>query len=63
MIAGSEIAVMVFLAWMAIVIPINMLGGLLIITLPRMARTWRILRAVRCGELSFEGLEEEAARG
>lgn len=62
MLAGADISVTDFLVWMAIVIPFNMLGGLLIITLPRMARTWRILRAVRRGELSFEDLEEEAAR-
>lgn len=62
MVAGADISVTDFLVWMAIVIPFNMLGGLLIITLPRMARTWRILRAVRRGELSFEDLEEEAAR-
>ena len=62
MVAGADISVMDFVQWMAIVIPFNMLGGLLIITLPRMARTWRILRAVRRGELSFEDLEEEAAR-
>lgn len=62
MVAGADISVTDFLVWMAIVIPLNMLGGLLIITLPRMARTWRILRAVRRGELSFEDLEEEAAR-
>ncbi|WP_089775837.1 formate/nitrite transporter family protein [Ruania alba] len=60
MFAGAPIALTEFLAWFAVVIPLNMLGGLLVITLPRLARTHRVLRAVRTGEVSLETLEHEA---
>ena len=49
-----------FLEWFAIVIPFNMLGGLLVIALPRVIRTWRILSALRRDELTLEQLEEQA---
>ncbi|WP_420734086.1 formate/nitrite transporter family protein [Brevibacterium luteolum] len=39
MVPEADISVTDFLVWVTIVIPFNMLGGLLIITLPRMART------------------------
>ncbi|GHD03903.1 formate/nitrite transporter family protein [Zhihengliuella salsuginis] len=60
MLAGADISVTDFLTWFAIVIPFNMLGGLLIITLPRMVRTRRILRALRTGTVSLEELERQA---
>lgn len=49
-----------FLQWFAVVTPFNMIGGLLIITLPRLVRTYRILIGVRRGEISLEEPEEEA---
>ncbi|UFU06668.1 formate/nitrite transporter family protein [Ruania halotolerans] len=61
MFAGADITLWQFLSWFGVVIVFNMLGGLLVITVPRLARTHRVLRAVRNGELSLEKLEEEAA--
>ena len=61
MLAGASITVGDFLSWFVVVIPLNMLGGLLIITLPRLLRTRRILSAVRRGDLSLEDLEKEAS--
>lgn len=60
MLAGADITVGDFLEWFAIVIPFNMLGGLLVIALPRVIRTWRILSALRRDELTLEQLEEQA---
>ncbi|GAA4282914.1 formate/nitrite transporter family protein [Brevibacterium daeguense] len=60
MLAGADISVLDFLGWFALVIPFNMLGGLCIITLPRVIRTHRVLKAVRTGELSLEKLEHQA---
>lgn len=59
MLAGADITIGQFLEWFAIVIPFNMLGGLLVIALPRMIRTWRILIGLRRGDLSLEELEEQ----
>lgn len=59
MLAGADISILDFLRWFAIVIPFNMLGGLLIIALPRVVRTHRVLRAVRNGTISLEDLERE----
>lgn len=50
----------IVMIWFAIVIPFNMLGGLLVISLPRVIRTRRVLWAVRRGEVSLEELEEQA---
>lgn len=61
MLAGADITVLDFLGWFVVVIPLNMLGGLAIITLPRLLRTRRILSAVRRGDLSLEDIEEEAS--
>lgn len=61
MLAGADITIPDFLQWFAIVIPFNMLGGLFIITLPRLVRTHRVLKAVRTGEISLEDLEDEAS--
>ena len=60
MLAGAGITVGDFLELFAIVIPFNMLGGLLVIALPRVIRTWRILGALRRDELTLEQLEEQA---
>lgn len=60
MLAGADISMLDLLKWFAIVIPFNMLGGLALITLPRVVRTYRVLRAVRKGTVSLEDLEREA---
>lgn len=60
MLAGADISMMELLKWFAIVIPFNMLGGLLLITLPRVVRTYRVLRAVRTGAVSLEDFEHQA---
>ncbi|UFU04260.1 formate/nitrite transporter family protein [Ruania suaedae] len=59
MFAGAEISVLQFVGWFAAVIPLNMIGGLVVITLPRLARTYWILRAVRQGDLTLEDLQRE----
>lgn len=59
--AGAEISFLDFLQWFGIVIPFNMIGGLLIITLPRVVRTWRLLRGLRRGDFSLEELERQAS--
>ena len=61
MMTGADISILDFLQWFGIVIPFNMLGGLLIITLPRIVRTRRVLWAVRRGRISLEELEEQSA--
>lgn len=60
MLAGADISIGAFAQWFAIVIPFNMLGGLLVIALPRVVRTRRILWAVRKGQLSLEDLQERS---
>lgn len=61
MLAGADISIGDFAQWFAIVIPCNMLGGLLIISLPRVARTLRVLRGIRAGSIPLERAEEQAA--
>lgn len=61
MLAGADISIGQFLTWFAIVIPANMLGGLLVISLPRVIRTWRVLNGLRRGEFTLEDLEEQAS--
>ncbi|MBE9404598.1 formate/nitrite transporter family protein [Brachybacterium sp. Marseille-Q2903] len=61
MLAGADISIGQFLTWFAIVIPVNMLGGLLVISLPRVIRTWRVLSGLRRGEFTLEDLEEQAS--
>lgn len=61
MLAGADISIGDFAQWFAIVIPCNMLGGLLIISLPRVARTLRVLRGIRAGSIPLETAEEQAA--
>ncbi|WP_144589403.1 formate/nitrite transporter family protein [Brevibacterium casei] len=60
MFAGADISFLQFLQWFVIVF--NMLGGLLVIALPRVMRTYRVLRAVRRGEISLEELQEQASQ-
>ncbi len=60
MLAGAPISLADFAAWFAIVIPANMLGGLLIIALPRVARTLRVLRGIRSGAVPLERAAEQA---
>ncbi|WP_453984329.1 formate/nitrite transporter family protein [Brevibacterium casei] len=62
MFAGADISFLQFLQWFVIVIVFNMLGGLLVIALPRVMRTYRVLRAVRRGEISLEELQEQASQ-
>lgn len=38
-----------------------MLGGVVIITLPRLVRVWELLLAIRRGELTLDPEEDEAA--
>ena len=45
--AGAETTYLQWLIWCAWVIPLNMLGGLAIITLPRLVRTWELVAAER----------------
>src|SRR5699024_7489014 len=51
--AGAETTYLEWLIWFAWVIPLNMIGGLLILTLPRLVRTWELVTAER--ESSREG--------
>lgn len=60
MLAGADISILDFLQWFAVVIPFNMLGGLFIITLPRLIRTYRILVGARTGDISLEDIEGKA---
>ena len=48
--AGWEYSYLDWLTWVAWVIPMNMIGGLVIISLPRLIRTWELLMAERRGE-------------
>lgn len=45
--AGAEATYLQWLIWCAWVIPLNMVGGLLILTLPRLVRTWELVVAER----------------
>ena len=61
--AGWDYSYLDWLAWFAWVIPLNMIGGLVIISIPRLIRTWELLMAERRGErisdASFEEEEED----
>ena len=48
--AGWDYSYTDWFVWFAWVIPLNMVGGLVIITLPRLIRTWELLMAERRGE-------------
>ena len=45
--------------WFAWVIPLNMIGGLVIISIPRLIRTWELLMAERRGERISDASSEE----
>lgn len=45
--AGAAISYLSWLVWFAWVIPLNMAGGLLMLTLPRLVRTWELVREER----------------
>jgi len=45
--AGADISYLSWLVWFAWVIPLNMAGGLLMLTLPRLVRTWELVREER----------------
>lgn len=52
--AGWDYSYADWLAWFAWVIPANMVGGLLIITIPRLVRVGELLLAIRRGELALQ---------
>lgn len=56
--AGAEITYGQWFVWFLWVIPANMLGGVLIMTLPRLLRSGELLMAIRRGELSIEDEED-----
>lgn len=58
--AGWERSYLDWLAWFAWVIPANMLGGLLVITLPRLVRVGELLLAIRRGELALHPDDSDA---
>ena len=62
MFAGADVSIPQFLQWFGIVIVFNMLGGLLIISLPRLLRTRRVLWGVRKGRISLEELQQQSAQ-
>ncbi|WP_152353872.1 formate/nitrite transporter family protein [Brachybacterium subflavum] len=45
--AGADIGYMDWLVWCSWVIPLNMIGGLAILTVPRLVRTWELVRRER----------------
>ncbi len=45
--AGADLAYLDWLLWFAWVIPLNMIGGLAILTIPRLVRTWELIRKER----------------
>lgn len=57
--AGWDYSYTDWLVWFAWVIPLNMVGGLVIITLPRLIRTWELLMAERRGERISEATIED----
>lgn len=61
MLAGADISIGDFVEWFAIVIPCNMLGGLLIISVPRVGRTYRVLRGIKSGAIPLERAQEQGS--
>ncbi|WP_460706224.1 formate/nitrite transporter family protein [Luteococcus sediminum] len=57
--AGWDASYADWLLWFAWVIPANALGGLVIITLPRLVRIGELLLAIRRDELALEPEEDE----
>lgn len=56
--AGGGPTYLEWLVWAAWVIPANMVGGLVIITLPRLVRVGELLLAIRRGELALHPEQE-----
>ncbi|WP_323188817.1 formate/nitrite transporter family protein [Brachybacterium halotolerans] len=48
--AGADIPYTDWLVWCAWVVPLNMAGGLVILALPRMVRTWELVRRERAAQ-------------
>jgi formate-nitrite transporter family protein len=48
--AGAETTYLEWLIWFAWVIPLNMAGGLLMLTLPRLVRTWELVTEERAAQ-------------
>ncbi|WP_420897503.1 formate/nitrite transporter family protein [Brachybacterium saurashtrense] len=59
--AGADITYLDWLVWCSWVIPLNMLGGLVILTAPRLVRTWELVRAERDAKAASPA-EEDARR-
>lgn len=57
--AGWDYSYLDWFAWFAWVIPLNMIGGLVIISIPRLIRTWELLMAERRGERISDASSEE----
>lgn len=49
--AGSAMSYLQWAGWFAWVIPLNMLGGLVILTFPRLIRTWELIRKERASQV------------
>lgn len=50
--AGAEDTYLQWLIWFAWVIPLNMAGGLVMLTLPRLVRTWELITEERAAQRS-----------
>ena len=57
--AGWDYSYSDWFVWFAWVIPLNMIGGLVIISIPRLIRTWELLMAERCGEKISDASSED----
>ena len=57
--AGWDYSYSDWLVWFAWVIPLNMIGGLVIISIPRLIRTWELLMAERRGEKISDASSED----
>ncbi|HEX7349774.1 formate/nitrite transporter family protein [Brachybacterium sp.] len=63
--AGAEATYLEWLIWFAWVIPLNMAGGLVMLTLPRLVRTWELVTEERDAqrERRRSSAEDEPAAG
>ncbi|MDN5632264.1 MULTISPECIES: formate/nitrite transporter family protein [Kocuria] len=57
---GWDYSYLDWLGWFAWVIPLNMVGGMVIISLPRLLRTWELLMAERRGEKISDASSQDA---
>ncbi|MGO1228042.1 MAG: formate/nitrite transporter family protein [Brachybacterium sp.] len=53
--AGAEATYLEWLIWFAWVIPLNMAGGLVMLTLPRLVRTWELVTEERASQRAATG--------